>query len=368
MHTTQTPVIPPIQLDTMSLAESRDTMTRLSPDRDIEDALLSIVNRWQSDPEHCTPLYDLRTTLELVRKKPRGSERIKGMNTIVRTLGKPDILATFLDMLRSSANRDATLEQELARVSQQGKMHSIYGWCGQTTVVLSSPEPTVGTVPPIEGNVEERLRYPSSLWWISIHIWQPNPNAKGFESGKRREAGVIMEPPHSHPFDFASMLSIGTMRQSIYVPAEPAAPRGEDRYDGVPLEDVDNVWPPHHEQHTVRLKTVEDRITLRPGDSYYMPTHRIHDVEVDIKEALTTPAITVFLASETLVVPHVYMAKSMADYHAEHPDILKLAQPLTPDSWDAKLRATAAYLRGETATLRLDDIVKSESEYAFFHV
>jgi len=82
----------------------------------------------------------------------------------------------------------------------------------------------------------------------------------------------------------------------------------------------------------------------------------------------TTPAITVFLASESLALPHVYMAKSMADYHAKHPNILKLARPLTPGSWEAKLKATAAYLRGETATLRLGDIVKAESEYAFFHV
>jgi len=356
------------QLDTMSLSATRDTMTQLAPDQVIADALLSIVDRWRKDPGDSIPLQELQHTLEIVRKRPRGDERIKGMNTIVRTLGKPDTLATVLDMLRQSANRDGSVEQEIARVSQQGKMHSIYGWCGQTTVILSSPEATEGTMPPTYPNVEERLRYPQPLWWISIHIWQPNPTAKGFESGKRREPGVIMEPPHSHPFDFVSMLSVGTMRQSIYEPVESSGAHGGNRYDGTLLEHVDGVWPPHEDRYSVRLKTVEDRIALGPGDSYYMPCDRIHDVEVDLRDAMTTPAITLFLASESLVLPHVYMAKSMADYHAEHPDILNSAKALSPDNWDAKLRATAAYLRGETATLCLDDIVKAETDYAFFHV
>jgi hypothetical protein len=74
------------------------------------------------------------------------------------------------------------------------------------------------------------------------------------------------------------------------------------------------------------------------------------------------------MASESLDVADVYMAESMVSYHEQHPDILKNAQPMQQQDWDQKLAMLAAYLRGEAKTLRLFDLVKSETDYAFFHV
>jgi hypothetical protein len=51
---------------------------------------------------------------------------------------------------------------------------------------------------------------PTAVWGLSMHIWQANPRARAFPSAKRAEPGLILEPPHSHPFDFASMVSVGS--------------------------------------------------------------------------------------------------------------------------------------------------------------
>jgi hypothetical protein len=364
------PQAPPVAADRMTLSASRDVMTGMQPDRAIQSALVATLERWRADAATATPLQELKDTLEVVRRMPRGEVRLRGMNTLVRTLGTPEALATLLDILRLSWTKDGTREQELARVAQEGKLHSIYGWCGQTSILFSESEPTEGTVLPTDVWAKDRLLYPASLWWLSIHIWQPNPRAQGFRTDTLDEPGVIVEPPHSHPFDFASMVSIGKMRQSIYSElGSGAKPRKPGRYDGSTLEHVDGVWPPHDYRRTVELQTEEDRLMLTAGDSYYLPCHRIHDVEVDTNDSRARPAITLFLASETLVVPHVYMATTMADYHAAHPDLIASLQPraLSAQAWMAKLEAVSDYLRGKSPTLCLDEIVKSDQEYAFFH-
>jgi hypothetical protein len=339
----------------------------MAPDSTIQRSLIALLERWRIEPEKSTPLQDLQDVLEIVRRKSRGEERTRCLNTIVRTLGEPETLATVLDILRLAINKEGTGEQQLAKLSQEGKWHAVYGWCGQTAVVLSREEPTDGTASPTDRGLEEKLGYPPTLWWLSIHIWQPNPKAKGFESGKRPEPNVILEPPHSHPFDFVSMVSIGSMRQSIYSSLGASVERAEGRYAGVLLEHVDGVWPPHDHQDRVALRTVEDQVLLAAGDSYYMPCHRIHDVEIDAGPATHAPTISLFMATETLMVPHVYMAKSMLDYHEAHPAILDDARPLSVEAWQDKLAAVSDYLRGKSS-LRLDDIVKTDQEYAFFHV
>lgn len=357
------------KLGTLSLAESRNTLTGMPPEPEIESKLLETIKRWNLAPDVATPLQDLRGILERVRSRSRGLHRISGMNTIVRTLGRRECLADYLDIMRHAARNEGSSEQEIALVSQGGKMHSIYGWCGQTMVVLSAPEAISATSPPNRPEVVNKLGYPQPLWWISIHIWQPNANATGFDAGKPPEPDVIMEPPHSHPFDFVSMMCVGEMHQSIYRPGPTSKlPQGGGRYDGITLQKVDGVWPPHKHQVSTYLETVEHRTQLKEGDSYFMPYHMVHDVEVDARDARHKPSITLFLASESLDVADVYMAKSMADYHEKHPDILKDAHPLRLEAWDAKLAAVAAYLRGEPETLDLSEIVKSESVYAFFHI
>jgi hypothetical protein len=113
--------------------------------------------------------------------------------------------------------------------------------------------------------------------------------------------------------------------------------------------------------------TLEERVPLRAGDSYYMSCNRIHDVEIDASIALDRPAITLFLASECVVKPHVYMAPPMADFHDAHPKLKHRGYALPRENWYEKLELASAYLRGKAMTLNLHNIVKYEGEYAFFH-
>jgi hypothetical protein len=113
---------------------------------------------------------------------------------------------------------------------------------------------------------------------------------------------------------------------------------------------------------------LEDRVEMNSGDSYYMAGDTIHDVQVDAKVAQLTPAITLFLRSESFVKPHVYMAPAMADYHTQNPGLKNQGYPLAADDWDQKLRLVADYVRGTSPTLNLNEIVRYDSDYAFFHV
>jgi hypothetical protein len=342
----------------------------MAPDVTIERAILRLVDEWAADPMSVEPIQSVRSLMDSIRTLPRGDERLKCMNTLVRTLGQPQVFATFLDMIRDSAGRTGTREQELSRISQNASQHCVYGWTGQTLLVTSSAEPTDGTLDPETGVAELLGEIPPAVWGLSMHIWQPNPRAKGFASGASIEPDVIVEPPHSHPFDFASMLAIGSMHQSIYAQrrsdrAFPATREG--RYDGTTLQHVYGVWPPHDRRSPDEVMTLEERVPLRAGDSYYMPCDRIHDVEIDANTASDTPAVTLFMASECVVKPHVYMAASMADFHDAHPNLKRRGYALPSEDWHAKLELVAAYLRGEALTLNLHDVVKYDGEYAFFH-
>jgi len=219
------------------------------------------------------------------------------------------------------------------------------------------------------GEGVEKLGYPVSEWHLSIHIWQPNPEAQGFESTKRLEPDVIVEPPHSHPFSFVSYVSVGEMWQSVYEEiSEPTSVAEDDRYGEVVFERVDGIWPPHREYEASRLRTVEDRLLLKPGESYFMPTDLIHDVEVDRATAIDRPTITLFLCAETTQVPKAYMVPSMAEFHRSNPGITDAAKALNPEEWDAKLDATARYLRGDVDHLRLGEVFQCGSSYAFMNI
>ncbi len=361
------PACPTMSVDGSSLASIRDTMTQLPPDAATKQTMLSIIQRWRGDPESIEPIGALRDVLDGIRALSRGDARLAAMNTFVRTLGTAEALATFLDMMRDSADRVGTKDEELTRFSRNARKHAVYGWAGQTLLLFSGFEPTSGTVEPEKGVLELLGENPPpAVWGLSMHIWQPNPNAKGFSSGADIGSNLIVEPPHSHPFDFASMVATGVMRQSIY--AQGAADgEGNDRYDGVRLEHVDGVWPEHQYRTTCELSTLEAGVTFRAGDSYYLPSDMIHDVEFDAKVAATTPAVTLFLASEAVVKPHVYMSEIMADAHDADPGLKEQGGALSPDAWRAKLTAVSAYLRGEQDTLRLEEIVNHQGDYAFFH-
>ncbi|WP_329057951.1 hypothetical protein [Amycolatopsis sp. NBC_01480] len=313
-------------------------------------------------------LEDLQKLLERMRHTPEGTERVSRMNAFVRTLGRADNLATFLEIMRTSLKTGEQADHEIAERSRAGRGHCIYGWAGQSLMLASETHPVPSTTPAGEG-VAEFMGSPVSEWHLSIHIWQPNPEAQGFESTKRFEPGVIVEPPHSHPFSFVSYVSVGEMRQSIYEEsAEPRPAAAGDRYQDVVFERVDGVWPPHQEYEPSRLRTVEDRLRLEQGESYFMSTDLIHDVEVDRAAAADRPAITVFLCAETTRIARSYMVGSMAEFHRRNADITDRAKALAPEEWDAKLDATARYLRGEADHLRLGEVFECGSSYAFMNI
>lgn len=369
------PSCPPLSIDGLPLTSVRDQLSHMQPDAGTERAIMSIIDKWVDDPRCVEPIAELRDILNDIRVLPRSEPRLAAMNTFVRTLGQPQVLATLLDMLRDSTTREGSRDEELTRPSRNGTKHAVYGWAGQTLLFLSDAGKSAGTVE-AEPRILELLGETETpgLWALAMHIWQPNPRAEGFSTGARIESGAVIEPPHSHPFDFASMISVGVMHQSIYDypsfsgEADSSDPRSKgSRYDGIRLEHVDDTWPEHIYRSSCELVTAESRVPLTAGDSYFMPTDKIHDVEIEARVAATTPAITLFLASEAVVVAHVYMAKAMADYHDANPELKKRGTALSPAAWNAKLQAVASYLRGQQPTLQLDDIVGHYDEYAFFH-
>jgi hypothetical protein len=356
----------------LPLSARREVLTSGLDASDVACAVTEIMSKVTDGRiQELTPLRDLQNILEGIRTLPPGIGRIRGMNTFVRTLGRPDNLATLIDVLRASLNKGDKFEASLSERSRRGRMHCIYGWAGQTLMLVSPPGPTTGTEAPVQDM--EFIGYPPAEWDMSIHIWQPNLGAEGFLSTKRVEPDVIVEPPHSHPFSFVSYVSKGLMHQSIYAPEGQESVDGDksgsgSRYAGVILQEVDGVWPPHEQYVPRRLRTLEDRVLMREGDSYFLPTDAIHDVEIDLHTAADTPTITLFLCAEATVKPKAYLAQEMADFHRLNPELKEVAVALKPWQWDEKLRLVASYLRGESSVLRLDEAIQCNSTYGFMHL
>jgi hypothetical protein len=351
-----------------NLLSSRDALSAGHCDERAAAAITGILaGLEQGRTDSVGTLGKLQELLEQMRHAPKGIARVSQMNAFVRTLGRADNLALFLELMRTSLKSAQPSDRKIAERSRVGLTHCLYGWAGQSHVLYSERNPLPSTT--LAGNgVEDHMGYPVAEWHASIHIWQPNPEAQAFESLKRFEPGVLVEPPHSHPFSFVSYVSIGAMRESVYQETSVPAPAGSaDRYQDVDLERVDGVWPPHREYVRRGLRTIEDRVDLVQGQSYFMSSDMIHDVEVDRAMSADRPAITFFLCSETTRVPNSYMVPSMAEFHRGHPDLTRQGKALDLEAWDAKLDATACYLRGETNYLRLGEIVKCDSSYAFMN-
>ncbi|WP_063312272.1 hypothetical protein [Pseudovibrio sp. Ad26] len=341
-------------------------MSNLDCHIETEHNINALINNWLQDKSTSTPLQDLQLIIEEIRSFPRGDERIQRMNTLVRTLGRAETLAIFLDALREAGSQTGTIERKLSEDSSKGTMHCIYGWCGQTTLVNSLSHPTAGTMHSFP-TLRERLGYNPATWGLSIHIWQPNPNAKGFAMGVEGKSDIVMEPPHSHPFDFVSMLSKGSLKQSIYVEQEDTPAIRNGRYNNICLEKIDGIWPPHIHRRKANLTAVEDQVSLKEGDSYFMPAECIHDVETVLSTSRDKPAITLFFASEATTTGHAYVVPELLEYHTQHPNLKEQARPLPFTDWDKKLSLVSSYLKGETETLNLADVVKYTGDYAFFH-
>lgn len=351
-----------------TLSSMAENITTLVPDPRIQKEIELLVEGWEKDPESVTPYATMSRLLDRVRALPPGNERTVLMVSIIKTLGKPKVLARFLDMLREESLRDTSSSNEMRAKLQNVKMHSIYGWCGNTLLVESGSAPTQGTYPAIPG-LGERLGNSPSAWNLTIHVWQPNMNAKGFPVRGRFNKDTVQEPPHSHPFDFVSTVVRGDMKQSIYTPRRNLKSKVSGRYATQPLEHVDGVWPPHDVRETCGIDTLEESVPLKAGESYYMPCDWIHDVEINKSQAADQPTITLFLSSEYLVMPHVYMAPQMADFHEQNPAVkTEQAKAVSKEVWHQKLEALSAYLRGESKTLDLKKVVQYKGEYAFFHV
>jgi hypothetical protein len=352
--------------DDLTLAECRDHLATLPPHEAIQRKIDDLYERWEVDPDATSPLQYVRGIMDFSRAIPRGDRRLQAMNTIVQNFGDGTKLAIFLDMMRASAVRTGSPEELLSLHSRHESKHSLYGWAGQTKLVSSSPAATAATLPAEPGVQTMFGGVPASQWGLNLHIWQANPLAKGFVSGMRPDSSIVVEPPHSHPFDFLSKVAVGEMRQSTYAQRPSAELQAGARYGGVTLMHVHGVWPPHAEQQQAGVATLENRVTIRAGESYYMPCNKIHDVEVDAIRSRTRPAITLFLRSEAVVRPHVYMAETLVRYHEAHPDLERSGQRLSDEAWHAKLQLVSAYLRGE-GELSLDDVVRQSSSYGFFH-
>ncbi|MEX0909825.1 MAG: hypothetical protein WDZ75_00860 [Candidatus Paceibacterota bacterium] len=363
------------ELDQSSFSAIKESLTNQELDPVTEERINSLISSWLESPEKVMPYQDMRDVLETTRQLSLGKERVRQMNSIIRTLGRPDNLATYLDMLRDSATRSGTEEQKICKDKLQNvKMHSIYGWCGNTLSVESWDSLTDGT---FRSNPElgKKLGNSPSAWNLTIHVWQPNLTAEGFAlNSERLDEDSILEPPHSHPFDFVSKIVKGNIHQSIYRQKsnntlhidKPETVPGY--YDKNKLLHVDGVWPPHDFQQDCDIETLEHRVPMNEGDSYYMPCNFIHDVEVGKKIARSKPTISLFLSSEYIVMPHVYMTKTMSDFHEANPDIKRMGTPIPEDAWHKKLKAISAYLRGESETLDLNEIVNWKGKYAFHNV
>jgi len=352
----------------LSLAETRDFLTSAPLDAWVEDTVLLILRDHEQESAGAGPLQRLRQLLDDLRDVPAGPERILKTNTLVRTLGQPDRLAVLLDALRLAYSSPNDLERAIALESLSNRRHSSYGWLGGgTNLVNSSRFSAAGTSPPRVDDLLERFRgYPLPWWMLSAHIWIPATAGRAFPSGKAPEPALAIEPPHSHPFCFASHVVVGTIHQSIYVPADEAEHQ-IGRYSTSPLIHTDHVWPPHSESETARLAAVEHRVSLNAGTSYYLDSGAVHDVDIDRATARTHPTISLFLATEAVEMPYSYIAPSMFEFHEAHPDLDRRPIALTHERWSAKLEAVAAYLRDLTTGLDLEPIIEHDAEYAFMH-
>lgn len=354
--------------DTTTLLEIKDRMTSIDADPEVLSDVLSLIEIWKARREAVRPLSAIQTILQKIRCLPPSELRMKKMNTFVRTLGQSNHLAMFLEMLRESSRSKIDSERSLCeRMSRSATRHSIYGWSAQLLLLESAEGSTEGTFPP-ENGLERRIGITTPEWGLSLHVWQPNLHAKPFPISKLDEPSLAIEPPHTHPFDFASYVVRGELHQTRYEQMTGATSGSRSRrYPNTEFSHVDGVWPPHMKSEKAALVELESRVRMVEGDSYFMPCNWIHDFDVDLEAAFAKPTITLFLSSEFIVMPHVYMAQSMEKFHRKHPNLKKSATALPEKTWDKCFEEISSYLRGEVGILRLNSTISYAGEYAFLH-
>jgi hypothetical protein len=88
-------------LQDLPLSARREALTSGFHSSEIAHAVTEIITRAASGCRaELTPLRELRRVLEGMRALPPSIERLRRMNTFVRTLGQPNHLAILLDVLR----------------------------------------------------------------------------------------------------------------------------------------------------------------------------------------------------------------------------------------------------------------------------
>jgi len=350
----------------VTIASLKERLSSQPADAKIQDAILQLIEQWKADRESVSPIRDMRDIIEPIRALPPSLERLEKMNTFARTLGEPNVLATFLDMLRDSDSRAGSQEQRLSRLSIKSDVrHSAYGWSA-FSLLDSKNELLPSTSESCRARDEV---YPE--WEVTVNVWQRNTHAEGFESGAVFDAGVVAEPPHTHSFDFVSCVSIGRMEQTQYrqvdaLDAQTFSKPGE-RYHNIALRHVDEVWPPHRYGADAYLAEIAPCFTIAQGETYFVQSDWIHDVAIDARHAETKPTITFLLSSETKATSHVYMSESMDAFHRANPSIKEACTALEPHERNSCFEAISAYLRGHDNKLDLKSIIGFESKYGFFH-
>jgi hypothetical protein len=331
----------------------------MKPNQRIRYAMLAAIDHRRKHPSGSDPVAALQQVVEKMRRMPQGAPRNRCMNTFVRTLGEPSTLATWLDILRDTYHKDGTDGQNICRILLSYKRHSHYGHC-QLLMLVSARRATEATTRITDPASTHRIKH-ATQWDLLLSIWQPLATHISFPSAKRSEPQLLVEPAHSHPFEFVSMVVTGTMLQSTYrSTTKEGASHGVGRYAEVPLVRVDRTWPPHEHREHAWLETVEDRVPLRAGDSYFLPPDLIHDVEMDLTSSLTQPTITLMLTAESTVLADVYLEQPMLDYHDANPNLKDVDCEMSLATWNKILGDTAAYLRG-ASTLQLPSMPIKDS-------
>jgi hypothetical protein len=158
-----------------NLLSSRDALSAGHCDEGTAAAITGILAELeQGRTDAAGTLEKLQVLIEQIRHTPKGIDRVSRMNAFVRTLGRADNLALFLELMRKSLKSARPSDRKIAERSRAGLTHCLYGWAGQSHVLYSERNPLPSTT--LAGNgVEDHMGYPVAEWHASIHIWQPNP-------------------------------------------------------------------------------------------------------------------------------------------------------------------------------------------------
>jgi hypothetical protein len=121
-----------------NLLSSRDALSAGHFDEGTAAAITGILaGLGQGRTDAAGTLEKLQVLLEQIRHAPKGIARVSRMNAFVRTLGRADNLALFLELMRTSLKSAQLSDRKIAERSRAGLTHCLYGWAGQSHVLYS---------------------------------------------------------------------------------------------------------------------------------------------------------------------------------------------------------------------------------------